>query len=83
MDGTVAAIGIALGVLQIISILVGWFKFYTRIQVNFTKIEGRIGQIEAQYVPNGGSSMKDSLNRIESKIAKLEGRFEQHVDEGE
>ena len=38
--------------------------------------------------PNGGSSMKDSLNRIGSDVtemrvslARLEGRFDQHVDE--
>lgn len=38
--------------------------------------------------PNGGNSMKDSLNRIGSDVtemrvslARLEGRFDQHVDE--
>jgi hypothetical protein len=48
--------------------------------------------------PNGGSSIHDKINKevipmlqelrseqvkIGGKIAKLEGRFEQHVDEGE
>lgn len=48
--------------------------------------------------PNGGSSLHDKINKevipmlkelrkeqvnIGEKVAKLEGRFEQHVDEGE
>jgi len=48
--------------------------------------------------PNGGSSIHDKINlqiipmlenltekqiEINEKVAKLEGRFEQHVDEGE
>ena len=48
--------------------------------------------------PNGGSSIHDKINKevipmlkelrseqvnIGEKVAKLEGRFEQHVDEGE
>ena len=41
--------------------------------------------------PNGGSSIHDKINKelrvdqvvIGEKVAKLEGRFEQHVDEAE
>lgn len=40
--------------------------------------------------PNGGSSLKDSVNRIAADVtemrvslARLEGRFDQHVEEGE
>lgn len=94
METTVNSVAIVLGVLQILSILLGGLRFYTKIKVDFAtmegkistevaKIEGRIEKIEAQYVPNGGSSMRDAVNRIESKIAKLEGRFEQHIDENE
>lgn len=42
----------------------------------------------AELKPNGGSSMRDSINRIANdvtemrvSIARLEGRFDQHVDE--
>ena len=48
-----------------------------------TKIKTRLDRIESEYRPNHGSSMRDAINRIETKIAKLEGRFEQHVDESE
>lgn len=44
----------------------------------------------AELKPNGGSSLKDSVNRIAADVtemrvslARLEGRFDQHVEEGE
>ena len=40
--------------------------------------------------PNGGSSMRDAVNKIgldvtemRVSLARLEGRFDQHVEEGE
>lgn len=66
---------IALG-LEILVIIWAVFR-------HFAKIDKRLGRIEAEYKPNHGSSMRDAINRIEQKIAKLEGRFEQHVDESE
>lgn len=50
---------------------------------HFNKIERRLDRIELEYKPNHGSSMRDAVNRIEKSIAKLEGRFEQHVEETE
>ena len=44
----------------------------------------------AELKPNGGSSMRDAINKIGTDItevrvslARLEGRFDQHVEEGE
>jgi hypothetical protein len=44
----------------------------------------------AELKPNGGSSMRDAINRIgldvtemRVSLARLEGRFDQHVEEGE
>jgi hypothetical protein len=44
----------------------------------------------AELKPNGGSSLKDAINGIASdmvevrvSLARLEGRFDQHVEEGE
>jgi hypothetical protein len=46
----------------------------------------RLRRIEGQFTPNGGSSVKDALNRIEGRqerqsedIAHLTGRFDQHM----
>ena len=62
---------------------------------HFAKLNHKIESIESQYRPNHGSSMRDAVNRIEvvvsdvqqdvhkmdTKLAKLEGKFEQHVEE--
>jgi hypothetical protein len=44
----------------------------------------------AELKPNGGSSMRDAITKIGTDItevrvslARLEGRFDQHVEEGE
>jgi hypothetical protein len=47
-----------------------WFKHNMRETLNELK-------------PNGGSSIKDSITRIEITLAKLEGKFEQHIKEHE
>jgi hypothetical protein len=63
-------------ILEILIILWGVFR-------HFNKIERRLDRMELEYKPNHGSSMRDAVNRIEKSIAKLEGRFEQHVEETE
>jgi hypothetical protein len=44
----------------------------------------------AELKPNGGSSMRDAITKIGTdmtevrvSLARLEGRFDQHIDEGE
>jgi hypothetical protein len=44
----------------------------------------------SELKPNGGSSLKDAINRIavdmvevRVSLSRLEGRFDQHVEEGE
>jgi len=63
-----------------------WFKFTAKLD-NLEKYT---------YKENGGSSLKDALNRLEkglaentkltnkafSAIAKLEGKLENHIEEG-
>jgi uncharacterized membrane protein YciS (DUF1049 family) len=60
--------------IQISAIIYGGFKLFNKITV-------RLDRLEEQYKPNGGSSMRDAVNRIELKLSKLEGKFEQHMDE--
>ena len=75
--------------LETLIILGGGFKFFFTIKNRLDNIENHT------YKRNGGSCMADSLNRLESKleqntkltqkallqIAKLEGKFENHVQE--
>lgn len=82
-------------IVEIISIVGGCLYTAGRVSGRLKGLEGwvsgiakdvkalkeNVTEIESQYKPNHGSSMRDAVNRIESKISKLEGRFEQHVDE--
>lgn len=67
-------LGIVLTVLQILLILFGGARF-------FISLSSRLKKLENEYKPNGGSSMRDAINRIENKLSKLEGQFEQHIKE--
>ena len=73
-DNISSLIAIVIAGIQISAIIYGGLKF-------FNKIIARLEKLEEQYRPNGGSSMRDAINRIELKLSKLEGKFEQHVDE--
>ena len=73
-DTLSSLLAIVIAGIQISAIIYGGLKF-------FNKIIARIEKLEEQYRPNGGSSMRDAINRIELKVTKLEGKFEQHVDE--
>jgi len=67
-------LAIILAGIQISAIVYGGLRF-------FNKIIARLEKLEEQYRPNGGSSMRDAINRIELKVSKLEGKFEQHLDD--
>lgn len=49
-----------------------WFRWWFRHNIK---------EVVAELKPNGGSSIKDSINRMEIILAKLEGKFEQHIEE--
>jgi hypothetical protein len=62
------------GYLFVIITAGAWFRWWFKHHIKETLAELR---------PNGGSSIKDSVNRIELILAKLEGKFEQHIKEHE
>ena len=43
------------------------------------KMSSKLDSIAAQQVPNGGSSMRDAINRIESHIVRIEEKIDGHV----
>jgi hypothetical protein len=58
--------------------------------VSILGIKWTIKHYLAELKPNGGSSMRDAVNKIgldvtemRVSLARLEGRFDQHVEEGE
>lgn len=42
-------------------------------------IDARISRIRREMVPNGGTSMRDVLDRIEKQNEKLEEQFDHHI----
>jgi hypothetical protein len=69
--------------LQILAVIWAVFKILNRLIRKLDKlddIDDRIKKVESQYVPNGGSSMRDAVNRIEKNMDKLQERFDNHID---
>lgn len=62
----------------------------TQVDTRLTGLEQSVVAIQTSLEkPNGGSSVRDALNRIESSqkdlleaIAHLKGRFDNHIEEG-
>jgi hypothetical protein len=46
----------------------------------FWVIDSRLGKLLREFKPNGGSSVRDQLNRIE---AKVDGHIGWHMDRGQ
>jgi hypothetical protein len=76
----------ALTVAQLVSVVVllplGAFKAWRKIDVRLTAQDARLISIESQFHRNGGSTLRDQNDRMERDLAKLTGRFDQHIEEG-
>lgn len=55
----------------------GWQKISERLNQQ----DDRLIRIEAQFHRNGGSTLRDSIDRMDRDLAKLTGRFDQHIEE--
>jgi len=69
--------------LEIAALIWAGFKYINKVTSRLEKldqIDDRIKKVESQYVPNGGSSMRDAINRIEKNMDKLQERFDNHID---
>lgn len=68
---------------EILLLIWAGIKVVSKISTKLDKlddIDARIKKVESQYVPNGGSSMRDAVNRIEKNMDRLQERFENHID---
>lgn len=77
---------IALALAQLISLVVllpaGAFRAWRKIDVRLTEQDTKLEKINAQFHRNGGSTLRDQNDRMERDLARLTGRFDQHVEEG-
>jgi hypothetical protein len=66
--------GLILTALSIIAITVGGIRWYitAEIKVLSTEIKNNLSELK----PNGGSSMKDQVNRLEQKSHQLEDKID-------
>jgi hypothetical protein len=70
---------------QIFSVIVllptAVWKAWKSINDRLTAQDDRLIRIESQFHRNGGSTLRDSIDRIDRDVAKLTGRFDQHIEE--
>lgn len=76
---------LAANIAQIASVVIlipaAFVKIWQRIDHRLSDQDERLIRIEAQFHRNGGSSLRDSIDRIDRDLAKLTGRFENHIEE--
>ena len=76
----------ALTVAQLISILfilpAAGFRVWRKLDERLTVQDIKLEKINAQFHRNGGSSLRDQNDRMERELARLTGRFDQHIEEG-
>lgn len=68
---------------EILLLIWAGFKYLNKVTNRLEKLEDintRLDKIESQYKPNGGSSMKDAVNRIEKQLDKMQDRLDSHID---
>ena len=77
--------GLAGNIAQVFSVAVlvpvAFFNMWRRIDTRLTNQDERLIRIEAQFHRNGGTSLRDSIDRMDRDLARLTGRFDNHVEE--
>lgn len=68
----VAQVIMAIGVLILFVAVAFTVIFYAR------HIRLTVGKVEAEFKPNGGSSLRDAINRLESKLDPLSATVANH-----
>jgi len=67
---TIASVEDLIPLVVIGSAILGGVLWLIRAQVHMMK----------EFKPNGGSTMRDSMNRIEKDMREVRGRLDQHID---
>jgi len=67
---TIASVEDLIPLVVIGSAILGGVLWLIRAQVHMSK----------EFKPNGGATMRDSMNRIEKDMREVRGRLDQHID---
>jgi len=68
---------------EILLLVWAGLRYINKLAAKLEKLDDinkRLDTIESQYRPNGGSSMKDAVNRIEKQLDKMQDRLDSHID---
>ena len=68
-------IGIIWGAIKTVNEFIKWWHGKVAA-VALTNLETQIEEIKKQYKPNGGSSMRDAINRIEATLNRLDTKLD-------
>ena len=63
-------VAITVGAITIASAMIGGLVWLIRAQV----------AMQREFKPNGGSSTRDALNRIETDVREIRGKVDDHID---
>jgi hypothetical protein len=63
-------IGISVGLFAILSAIAGCLLWVIKAQISMSR----------EFRPNGGTSTRDSLNRIETDVREIRGKVDDHID---
>mgnify|MGYP006935481435 CR=1 FL=1 len=63
-------VSLSVGVVALLSAILGGLAWVIRAQLAMTR----------EFKPNGGSSTRDSLNRIETDLRDIRGKLDDHID---
>ena len=63
-------VGIVVGLFAILSAVLGGLVWLIRAQQ----------AMQREFKPNGGSSTRDSLNRIETDLRDIRGKLDNHIE---
>lgn len=71
-------VGIIFGAIKTVNEFVKWWHGKVAA-VALDQIAAEIEDIKKQYKPNGGSSMRDAINRIENKLDYVQTNLDKHL----
>jgi hypothetical protein len=69
-----------MGVAEVVGIVVGLFAILTALLGGLAWLIRAQQAMQREFKPNGGSSTRDSLNRIEHDLRDIRGKIDNHIE---
>lgn len=69
-----------MGVAEVVGIVVGLFAILTALLGGLAWLIRAQQAMQKEFKPNGGSSTRDSLNRIENDLRDIRGKIDNHIE---